>query len=76
MTDSFDPRNAPQVGQPGVADYDTVARLLQITREKLANHVLANTELETLLIIEREKSAKLKEQLDAVINKDKSSNSK
>jgi hypothetical protein len=76
MTDSFDPRKAPSAGQQEPADYDTVARLLHTTREKLAQYVLGNTELETLLLIEREKSAKLQAQLDAVLGKDTSSDSK
>ena len=76
MTDSFDPRKAPHMGQQQPADYDTVARLLHTTREKLASQVLLNTEIETLLLIEREKSAKLQAQLDAVLGKDTSSDSK
>lgn len=77
MTDSFDPRNAPKgVQQQEPADYDTLTRLLQTTREKLSQYVLGNTELETLLVLEREKSAKLQAQLDTVLGKDKSSGSK
>lgn len=76
MTDSFDARKAPHEGQQEPADYDTITRLLQVTREKLSSYVLGNTELETLLHIEREKSAKLQAQLDAVLGKDTSSDSK
>jgi hypothetical protein len=77
MTDSFDPRKAPKgVEQQQSADYDTLARLLQTTREKLSGYVLGNTELETLLVLEREKNAKLQSQLDAVLNKDTSADSK
>lgn len=76
MTDSFDPRKAPHEGQQELADYETLARLLHTTREKLSNYVLGNTELETLLNIEREKNAKLQAQLDAVLGKDTSSDSK
>jgi len=78
MTDSFDPRKAPKgvEQQQQSADYDTLARLLQTTREKLSGYVLGNTELETLLVLEREKNAKLQSQLDAVLNKDTSADSK
>ncbi len=76
MTDSFDARKAPHEGQQEPADYETVTRLLHTTREKLSSHVLVNTELETLLLIEREKNARLQAQLDAVLGKDTSSDSK
>jgi len=76
MTDSFDPRKAPHAGQQEPADYNTVTRLLHTTRDKLASQVLLNTELETLLLIEREKNAMLQAQLDAVLGKDTSSDSK
>ena len=77
MTDSFDQRSAQNVAeQQQTADYDTLARLLQTTREKLSGYVLGNTELETLLVLEREKNAKLQSQLDAVLSKDTSADSK
>lgn len=70
MTDSLGQAKTPQVGQQEPADYDTLARLLYTTREKLASYVIGNTELETLLGIERDKNAKLQAQLDAIQSKD------
>lgn len=57
-------------------DYNVINRLLHVTREKLTNAVLAGTELETLLAIEREKSEALQKELDAVRAKDTSRDSK
>lgn len=57
-------------------DYNVINKLLHVTREKLTNAVLAGTELETLLAIEREKSEALQKELDAVRAKDTSKDSK
>jgi hypothetical protein len=75
MTQEFNARKAPVEGQQP-ADYETVVRLLQITRERLTAATIASTELETLLSIERDKTKALQEQLDAILAKDKSSGTK
>lgn len=75
MTQVFNARKAPVEGQE-LADYDTVVRLLQITRERLAATTIGSTELEALLSIEREKTKSLQSQLDALTKKDTSSDSK
>lgn len=75
MTQVFNARKAPVEGQEQ-ADYDTVVRLLQITRERLAAATIGSTELEALLSIEREKTKSLQSQLDALTKKDTSSDSK
>ena len=51
-----------QQGQ--AADYPTLAALLTVTREKLLQATITLTEVETLLAIEREKTAALQKQLD------------
>jgi hypothetical protein len=75
MTQAFNARKAPIEGQQP-ADYETVVRLLQVTREKLTAVTIGNTELETLLSIEKDKTKALQEQLDALLPKDKSSETK
>jgi hypothetical protein len=75
MTQAFNARKAPIEGQDP-ADYATVVRLLQVTRERLHAITIAGTELETLLSIEKDKTKALQEQLDALLAKDKSSDTK
>lgn len=50
--------------QSQVADYQTLAALLKVTREKLIQTTITLTEVETLLGLEREKTAALQQQLD------------
>lgn len=75
MTQAFDAQKNPAGGQ-GQADYATVVRLLQITRDRLTAVTIGSTELEALLSIEREKTKALQDQLDALDKKDTSTDSK
>jgi hypothetical protein len=75
MTQEFNARKAPGEGQQP-ADYETVVRLLQVTRERLTAVTIASTELETLLSIEKDKTKALQEQLGTILAKDKSSGTK
>ena len=75
MTQTSDSQRPQGEGQ-GQADYATVVRLLQITRERLNAVTIGNTELEALLSIEREKTSSLQNQLDALTKKDTARDSK
>lgn len=75
MTQTSNTQNAQGKGQEQ-ADYATVVRLLQITRDRLNAVTIGNTELEALLSIEREKTASLQTQLDALTKKDTPTGSK
>jgi hypothetical protein len=75
MTQAFDAQNTPAGGQEP-ADYATVVRLLQITRDRLTAATIGATELETLLSIEKDKTKALQERLDALLAKDKPSGTK
>lgn len=75
MTQTSDSQR-PQGEAQGQADYATVVRLLQITRERLNAVTIGNTELEALLSIEREKTSSLQNQLDALTKKDTPTGSK
>lgn len=60
----------------GSADYDTVVRLLLVTREKLSATIIASTELEVLLSIERERAQQLQDELAILKAKDTLSGTK
>lgn len=75
MTQAFNARKAPVEGQQP-ADYETVVRLLQVTRDRLHAATIASTELETLLSLEKDKTKALQEQLDALTKKDTPTGSK
>jgi len=49
------------------ADQETILRLLQVTRDKLNSLNAVSAELETLLLIEQEKTAKLQAELDRLV---------
>lgn len=55
-------------------DTQVLSRLLQVTRDRLVTAVLGTTELETLLTIEREKTAALEAKLAALQGKDTTGN--
>jgi hypothetical protein len=55
-------------------DAQVMSRLLQVTRDRLVTAVLGTTELETLLAIEREKTAALEAKLAALQGKDTTDN--
>jgi hypothetical protein len=55
-------------------DAQVLSRLLQVTRDRLVTAVLGTTELETLLAIEREKTAALEARLAALQDKDTTDN--
>lgn len=59
MTEINNPQAVP-------ADAATLSKLVLVTREKLANTIVALTECETLLLIERDRSGELQKELDAI----------
>lgn len=75
MTQAFDAQKV-QAGGQEPADYATVVRLLQVTRERLTAVTIGATELETLLSIEKDKTKALQERLDALLAKDNPSDTK